>query len=164
MTLRSKILAIDINNKFWKEEETLSIAESCTGGLIASAITSYPGSSKFFKGGIVAYSVEAKENILGVSKGIIETKGAVSEETAIAMAKGVMKVFDSTCAMATTGVAGPTGGTPENPVGTIWIAAVCGEKVLTKKLEGDYGREMNVQLATEKALQLALNLFVKKEK
>lgn len=164
MTLRSKILAIDINNKFWKEEKTLATAESCTGGLIASAITSYPGSSGFYKGGVVAYSVEAKENILGVSKEVIETKGVVSEETVIAMAKGAMKAFDSTCAIATTGIAGPTGGTPENPVGTIWIAAVCGEKVLTEKLESDYGREENVQLATEKALQLTLDLFVKEEK
>ena len=161
MTLSSKILAININNKFWTEEQTLATAESCTGGLIASAITSYPGSSKFFKGGVVAYSIEAKENILGVSKETIETKGIVSEETAVAMAKGAMKVFNTTCAIATTGVAGPTGGTQETPVGTIWIAAVCGEKVLTEKLENDYGREPNVQLATEKALQLALNLFIK---
>ncbi|EPT33688.1 competence/damage-inducible protein CinA [Bacteroidetes bacterium oral taxon 272 str. F0290] len=164
MSLESKFLSREINDLFWREELTLSTAESCTGGLLASSITAIPGSSQFYKGGVIAYSLEAKEQLLGVSRETLQTKGVVSKETVVEMAKGAMKSMNSDCAIATTGIAGPTGGTSENPVGTIWIAAVCRDRVITEKLEGDNGRELNVLYATEKALQLLIKLFPNEEK
>ena len=103
-------------------KKTLAVAESCTGGTIAAKLTAIPGASSYFKGGIVSYCNEAKENILGVSHEILEQFGAVSEATAREMAIGAMQKLDSDYAIATTGVAGPSGGTSEIPVGTVFIA------------------------------------------
>lgn len=102
--------------------ETLATAESCTGGMIASEIVNLPGASRVFKGGACTYWNEAKEEILKVPHDILEKFGAVSEETAIAMAEGAKKIYQSDWAVATTGVAGPDGGTPEKPVGMVWMA------------------------------------------
>ena len=93
----------------------------------------------------------------------LETHGAVSEETVIEMVKGAMKSMNSDCAVATSGIAGPTGGTPDKPVGTIWIAAGCKDKVITLKLEGDEGRNKNIANATQNALQLLRKLFQNEE-
>ena len=101
---------------------TLSTAESCTGGSIAALITSVPGSSEYFKGGVVAYSNEVKMNMLYVSPETLQKYGAVSRETVIEMVQGVMESMKTDCAVATSGIAGPGGGTPEKPVGTIWMA------------------------------------------
>lgn len=163
MLLEKKILSKEINNLFWKEELTLSTAESCTAGNIASIITAIPGSSRFFKGGIIAYSNEIKENLLGVKPETLEKYGAVSEETVIEMVKGAMKSMNSDCAIATSGIAGPTGGTPGKPVGTIWIAAAKKEEIITIKLEGDEGREKNIAKSTLNALKLLLNLCQNEE-
>lgn len=133
---------------------TLSTAESCTGGGIAARVTSVPGSSEYFKGGIVAYSNEVKMNLLHVSPETLEKWGAVSRETVIEMAKGVMKSLKTDCAIVTSGIAGPGGGTPEKPVGTIWMAVACGNKIVTKKEEGDAGRAENVRRTVEDALAL----------
>lgn len=100
----------------------LALAESCTGGYIAHLLTSMPGSSSFFNGGIVSYANETKINALGVDPHILETYGAVSEETVRAMADGVIKKMSTECSIAVSGIAGPDGGTPEKPVGTVWIA------------------------------------------
>ena len=164
MSLKSKVESKEINDLFWENHLTLSTAESCTGGLLAAAITAIPGCSNFFMGGVVAYSNELKERILGVQHETLETKGAVSEETVIEMVKGAMHNFGTDCAIATTGIAGPSGGTPEKPVGTIWIAAAHGEKMKTEKLEGNQGRELNALYATEKAMRFLLDLFQKEEK
>ena len=163
MSIGSKFISKEINDLFWKEELTLATAESCTAGNIASYITMIPGSSRFFKGGIIAYSNEIKTKLLGVSPKTIDEKGVVSEETVIEMAKGAMKSMNSDCAIATSGIAGPTGGTPDNPVGTIWIAVSTQDQIITLKLEGDEGRQKNIANATQKALQLLRNLLQNKE-
>lgn len=163
MLLTGKFLSKGINELFWKESLTLATAESCTAGNIAATITSIPGSSHFFKGGIIAYSNEIKESTLGVSHETLEKFGAVSEETVIEMAKGAIRVMDTDCAVATSGIAGPTGGSPEKPVGTVWIAVICKDEVKTIKLDGDYGRAMNISAATQKALELLLEMCQSKE-
>ncbi|MBI5582596.1 MAG: CinA family nicotinamide mononucleotide deamidase-related protein [Deltaproteobacteria bacterium] len=110
---------------------TLSVAESCTGGLIGHWITNVPGSSDYFDRGLVVYSNRAKTDLLGVPPGILKRNGAVSEKTALAMAAGIRERSRSDLGLAVTGIAGPGGGTPEKPVGTVWIALASsrGEKV-----------------------------------
>lgn len=109
--------------KYLREtQKTLALAESCTGGLIAAELTAEPGVSAFFKGGVVAYSNEVKAKILGVPPKILATYGAVSKETAFEMAEGVQKLINTDLAIAVTGIAGPTGGTVDKPVGTVYIA------------------------------------------
>lgn len=131
---------------------SLSTAESCTGGGIAALVTSVPGSSRYFKGGIIAYSNEAKENLLHVQSATLKHFGAVSRETVYEMAKGVMEIMQTDCAIATSGVAGPGGGTKEKPVGTIWIAVAYKNDFSYLKQEEDCGRGANVQRAIENAL------------
>ena len=156
-------LEILVGNLLKKKNLTVSTAESCTGGSIAARLTSIPGSSEYFKGAVVAYSNEIKEALLHVSTKTLEKRGAVSEETVVEMVKGAMKSMNSDCAVATSGIAGPTGGTPDKPVGTIWIAAGCKDKVITLKLEGDEGRNKNIANATQNALQLLRKLFQNEE-
>jgi nicotinamide-nucleotide amidase len=112
---------------------TLSVAESCTGGLVSDLITNVPGSSDYFEGGIVSYSNLAKIELLGVPSNAIKRHGAVSPQVAISMAKGVRKAFHTTFGVSTTGVAGPGGGTRKKPVGLVFIAVSNGEKTLVKK-------------------------------
>ena len=104
----------------------------------------------------MAYANEVKTALLGVSETTLEKHGAVSEETVLEMAKGAMKSMKTSCAIATSGIAGPGGGTPTKPVGTIWIAAACNDKIVTKKLQGDNGREKNTKNSIEKALSLLI--------
>ena len=163
MSLYLKFLSKELSDKFWKEELTLATAESCTAGNIAAVITAIPGSSHFYKGGIVAYNNEVKINLLGVSPQTLEEKGAVSEETVIEMVKGAMKSMNSDCAVATSGIAGPTGGTPVNPVGTVWIAAGMKDRIITLKVSGDEGRQRNIEKATLNALQLLQKMFQNQE-
>ena len=163
MSIEGKFLSKEISDLFWKEGLTLATAESCTAGNVAAAITAIPGSSHFYRGGIIAYSNEVKENLLGVNPETLENKGAVSEETVIEMVKGAMKSMNSDCAVATSGIAGPTGGTPNKPVGTVWIAVGKQEKIVTMKLEGDEGRQKNIANATQKALQMLRNILQNEE-
>jgi nicotinamide-nucleotide amidase len=111
-----------IGNLLKTRKETVSVAESCTGGLLSSKITSVPGASRYFLGGIVSYSNETKQEKIGVKKETLAEYGAVSRETVTEMALGVCREFHSTWGLAITGIAGPDGGTPEKPVGTVWIA------------------------------------------
>ena len=104
-----------------KKKWQLAIAESCTGGLISHILTNIPGSSSYFLGGVVCYSNEVKINLLGVQEMTISLFGAVSRETAIEMVRGVRKIFHSNIALSVTGIAGPSGGTQEKPVGLTWI-------------------------------------------
>jgi nicotinamide-nucleotide amidase len=138
---------------------TIAVAESCTGGSLAARITSVPGSSAYFKGGVVAYANEVKQSLLGVSAATLERQGAVSRETVIEMAHGVRRVMQTDCAIATSGIAGPSGGTPLKPVGTVWIAAIYKDRTETMMLERDLGREMNVARACNNALLLLLELL-----
>lgn len=160
MSVETKVLSREINDLMWQQGATLSTAESCTAGNVAAAITSIPGSSQFYKGGVVGYSNEVKVNLLHVNPETLETYGAVSEETIVEMVKGVMDSLKTDYAVATSGVAGPGGGTPEKPVGTIWIAAGNADKIITQKLEGDEGRELNVSHATHSVLQLLYELLI----
>ena len=103
---------------------TLAVAESCTGGLLGGAITSTPGSSLYFSGGVVAYGNSAKISLLGVPPDLIAARGAVSRDVALAMADGVLSLFRADLGIAVTGVAGPGGGSRGKPVGTVWVAVV----------------------------------------
>lgn len=143
-----------IGNLLKAKHLTVSTAESCTGGSIAALLTSIPGSSDYVNGGIVAYSNEVKMNLLGVSNETLATHGAVSQETVTEMVKGAMKTLKTDCAVATSGIAGPGGGTPDKPVGTVWIAAACKNEIISMKQEGDEGRSGNVQKAVKNALSL----------
>lgn len=113
---------------------TLATAESCTGGAIASKLTALPGASCYMKGGVVAYSNEVKEQVLGVQHTTLEHQGAVSEETVRQMAEGVRRLLHTDYGVATSGIAGPSGGTPDKPVGTVWMA-VAGPKGTTTRLK-----------------------------
>jgi nicotinamide-nucleotide amidase len=104
--------------------KTVAVAESCTGGLLGGAITSIPGSSRYFAGGVLAYCNSAKISLLAVPPGLIAARGAVSRDVALAMAEGVLSLFPADLAIAVTGVAGPGGGSRGKPVGTVWVAVV----------------------------------------
>ena len=132
---------------------TLSVAESCTGGLICDRITDVSGSSDYFMGGMVNYSNESKAKHLGIRLNYVKKYGAVSPHVARRMAEGVRKAFGTTFGLSTTGVAGPTGGTKRSPVGRVFIGLKAGRKVLVKKLDLKGGRRAIKEKATEKALQ-----------
>ena len=140
-----------------KKQYTLSVAESCTGGRISSLITSVPGSSGYFKGAVVAYSNELKLKMLGVDKDLLEKHGAVSEEVVLQMAEGIQKLANTDFGIATSGVAGPGGGTKEKPVGTTWIA-VYGPGIHTAKLY-NFGEHRGRTI--ERASLTALNMLRK---
>ena len=162
MDFESKITSREVSEILWETEKTVSTAESCTGGRIGEAMISVPGASKYFKGGIISYIDEVKENLLGVDHQLLEEKTAVCEEVAIAMVKGACKALNTDYAISATGFAGPTGGTKEIPVGTIWLAAGSPERVITLKVEEDHGRDINLAIATNKAMELFLT-FLKEE-
>jgi nicotinamide-nucleotide amidase len=113
---------------------SLAVAESCTGGLVGGRLTAIPGSSEVFVGGVIAYSNAAKIGDLGVPEGLLAAEGAVSEAVARAMAEGAASRFGSDAALAVTGVSGPAGGTPDKPVGTVWLAAVVGSRLQALQL------------------------------
>ena len=138
---------------------TLSCAESCTGGNIAARLTSIAGSSDYFKGSIVAYSNEVKMRLLGVSPQTLEAHGAVSEQTVLEMAKGAMQALQTDCAVATSGIAGPGGGTPEKPVGTVWMAVCYKNEIRTLKQDTTRGRALNIERASNNALLLLKDLI-----
>ena len=141
-----KSLAASVVALLQKKELSLATAESCTGGAVSQAITSVPGCSSVMKGAVVAYHNDVKMNVLGVSPSSLSMHGAVSGEVAEQMVLGVARLLDARCAIATTGVAGPGGGSPEKPVGTVWIAAKVGDDVAVKLLSlKDCGREANVK-------------------
>jgi len=154
MDFEAKIISREISQLLWEKERTVATAESCTGGRIAEAIIAVPGASKYFKGGIICYVNEVKENLLGVSHQLLEEKTAVCEEVAIEMVKGACKMLNTDYAIAATGFAGPGGGTKEIPVGTIWLACGSPEKIVTCKVEEDHGRDINLAIATNKAIQM----------
>jgi nicotinamide-nucleotide amidase len=133
---------------------TIATAESCTGGNVAHKLTSVSGSSQYFLGGLIAYANEVKVRELGVDPAVLERHGAVSEEVARAMAEGVRRKFGTTIGVATTGVAGPTGGTDEKPVGTVWIAYADESQTVAKKLFYHKNRLLNIEYSTLQALNL----------
>lgn len=152
-------LEVIIGELLKKRNLTVSTAESCTGGSIAERLTSIAGSSEYFKGSIVAYSNEVKKDLLHVSSETLEKYGAVSEETVIEMVEGAMKALKTDCAVATSGIAGPGGGTQEKPVGTVWIAAGYKNEIRTYKQETNRGRAMNIERAGNNALLMLRDLL-----
>lgn len=161
MKLEDNVRSRELQQYLYESGQTIGTAESCTGGKISEAIIGVPGASTYFKGGIVAYTEEIKGTLLFVDPKLIEEKNVVSEEVAVEMVKGAIKTLGVDYAIASTGVAGPAGGTPEIPVGTIWLACGNKDEVVTLKLDEDNGRDINIGIATSKALQLAVD-FVSK--
>lgn len=157
MELENKVLSREIQQILYSGGKTLSTAESCTGGRIAEAIISVPGASDYFKGGVVSYTNEIKERLLNVSHDVLEEQTAVCEEVAIEMVKGACNTLQTDFAISATGIAGPGGGSQDIPVGTIWVACGTNNDVRTLKLTEDFGRDINLAIATNNALRLFLN-------
>lgn len=160
MGFENKILSREISQLIWENGKTMGTAESCTGGRIAEAIIAMPGASNYFKGGIISYTNEIKESLLGISHKLLEEKTAVCEEVAKEMVKGAIKALNVDYAISATGFAGPGGGTNDIPVGTIWLACGNADDIITMKLEKDYGRDINLAKATTHALQMFLQYLL----
>lgn len=137
-----------------EQKKTLALAESCTGGYISHMITSVPGCSAYYQGSVIPYHNTLKTIVLGVEEETIEEYGAVSEATVIAMANNVRQQFKASIGIASSGIAGPGGGTVEKPVGTVWLALADGEKTVTKKLSLGRKRPQNIQSSAVAALYL----------
>ena len=154
-SLSQKVVKLLIKNKL-----KMSFAESCTGGLLASSITSVSGSSKIFTLGFVTYSNQAKINILKVPKKIIIKHGAVSHETCLSMVKNLSKISKTYISLSITGIAGPKGGTKKKPVGLVYIGLKKGKKILVRKYLFKNKNRNSIQKATViKALNLILSIF-----
>lgn len=162
MEFENKVLSREIQQNLYDNGKTLGTAESCTGGRIAEAIIAVPGASNYFKGGIVCYTNEIKENLLHVSHQVLEEQTAVCEEVAKELVLGACNTLNVDYAIAATGTAGPGGGTPEIPVGTIWLAWGSKDGVETQKLTEDNGRDINLSIATHTALRNFLNYLREK--
>lgn len=148
----------EITGKLLKEKhKTLSTAESCTGGYIASMITSVPGSSKYYKGSVVTYSNETKNQILGIKAETLEKYGAVSEQVVTQMAVSAKEMFNTDYAISTSGIAGPDGGSADKPVGTIWIAVATPDKVIAKKYLFGENRGRNIKKTALTTLNMLRN-------
>jgi len=156
-------LQLIVGEQLMRKGKTLAIAESCTGGYIAHLITSVPGSSKYFTGSITAYSNEVKINQLGVDKEDVLGYGAVSQQVVEQMAVGVRQQFNTDFSIATSGIAGPDGGTIEKPVGTTWIAVSSVNNLVSKKfLHGEH-RGRNITKASLSALNMLRNMLLESE-
>ena len=141
----------------------MGTAESCTGGRIANMVNLVAGSSDYFVGGVVSYSNEVKHNVLGVSEDSLRLHGAVSHEVVEQMAQGAIRTLGCDCSVATSGVAGPGGGSPEKPVGTVWIAAALKEQVVSHCYHFGTVRAENIQSAADTALTMLLELLQKSD-
>jgi nicotinamide-nucleotide amidase len=137
-----------------KNGKTLGTAESCTGGYIAHLITSVPGSSDYFKGSVVSYANAVKEDVLQVDAQTLKNFGAVSKETASQMVKGALKVLKTDFVVVTTGIMGPDGGTPEKPIGTVWVGVGNAEKTETHHFQFRFDRQRNMELTGTHALNV----------
>lgn len=151
-------LAQDLGNALREGGMTIAVAESCTGGLVGGALTAIPGSSDWFMGGVIAYHNAVKEELLGVDSAVLEATGAVSEETVRAMADGVARLLRVQAALSISGIAGPTGGTPDKPVGTVCFGwRLNGETTsTTEQLYGD--REAVRVASVRRAIRGMLNI------
>ena len=153
-------LSLKIVNLLTKKKLTVSFAESCTGGLLASSITSISGSSKVFNMGLVTYSNNAKVKLLQVPKKTITKYGAVSYETCLSMVKNLSKISKANISISITGVAGPNGGTKAKPVGLVYIGLKKGSKLIVKKNYFKSKKRISIQKATARqALKMILNIL-----
>lgn len=153
-------LEFAIGRMLKEKNQTVSVAESCTGGYVSHLITKVPGSSVYFMGSVVSYSNEAKMNVLGVKSETLEKFGAVSEETIREMAEGVRKVMNTDFGIATSGVAGPDGGSPDKPVGTIWLAVASKNRTIARKILMTQQRDTNIQYGSVAALNLLRKMII----
>jgi len=142
--------------------KTMCTAESCTGGYVAHLLTAIPGSSAFYDGSVISYSYKAKEDLLQVDHAVLESKGAVSEDIVLQMAKGALNNIQSDYVIAISGIMGPDGGMPDKPVGTVWVAVGNKEKLVARKFSFRFDRMRNIQLTTVNALN-TLRLFILQE-
>ena len=142
-----------------KRNYTITTAESCTGGLLAGRILNVSGASAVYNEGHITYSNEAKERLLGVAHETLESYGAVSEQTAGEMAAGAARAAKAEVGLSTTGIAGPGGGTPEKPVGLVYVGCALNGKVTVKECRFQGDREANRNSAVEEALQLLWNIL-----
>ncbi len=133
-TLDKRILETEIRRVLRKKKRTLAVAESCTGGLVSHRITNVPGSSVYFKGGVIAYSNEIKTSLLEVPSGTIKKYGAVSREVVRAMTEGARRIFKADIAAGVTGIAGPGGGSPKKPAGLAFICVASNKGAKTRKV------------------------------
>jgi nicotinamide-nucleotide amidase len=143
-----------------QRKKTMSTAESCTGGYIASLITAQPGASAYYNGSVVSYSYQAKEDLLGVQKNTLETMGAVSEEVVIQMAKGALKNLQTDYTIAVSGIMGPGGGTADKPSGTVWVAVGSTQNIITHQFHFRFDRQRNIELTAMNALNLLRKFIV----
>ena len=149
--------------KLLKERgQTVSTAESCTGGYISHLITSVAGSSEYYEGSVISYSYAAKEKVLHVEKNILEQYGAVSEQTVSLMAKNVLELMNTDYAIAVSGIMGPGGKTVDKPIGTVWMAVASKQKIVTKLFRFRFDRKKNIELTAVNALVLLRELIVDK--
>jgi nicotinamide-nucleotide amidase len=144
-----------------ERRQTLSVAESCTGGYVSSLFTALPGASEIFRGGIVPYSNDTKHSLLNVDSVLFETVGAVSKECVEQLAQNAIKKFNSDYAISVSGIAGPTGGTPEKPVGTVWVAVANREKVIALKFLFGDNRQRNIVMTANAAINLLRKLILR---
>ena len=155
-----KLLSKKITNKLIKNKISISFAESCTGGMLSSAITSVRGSSKIFALGLVVYSNNSKINILKITKKIIKKYGAVSEQVCLAMVKNLSRVSKTNISVSVTGIAGPEGGTEKKPIGLVYIGIKKANKILIKKyLFKNKGRTYIQKASVKKSLNLILSII-----
>jgi PncC family amidohydrolase len=150
----SNSLEVVVGELLGQRQLTLATAESCTGGLVGHRLTEVPGSSEYFLGGVIAYSNDVKERVLGVSHATLDTHGAVSSETALEMAHGARRVLHTDIAVSVTGIAGPTGGTIDKPIGLTYIAVAAERYERVERFVWDSDRSGNKWLSSESALQL----------
>jgi len=143
-----------VANLLKARHQTISTAESCTGGYIAHLLTEKAGASSYYSGSIISYSYNAKESLLDVNHSILETKGAVSEEVVIQMAKGALQSLRTDYTIAVSGIMGPDGGMKDKPVGTVWIAVGNSDKILTEKFTFRFDRTRNIELTATNALNM----------
>lgn len=155
------VLLKQIGEKLVKNKLSVGTAESCTGGRIASMLASQPECSDHFIGGIVSYSEEVKKKLLGVPATDIERYGVVSQPVVEEMAWGACRALECSCALATSGFAGPEGGTPENPVGTVWMTVAIRNRIYSNRFVFEGDRQEIVQQAAWQAFQMLLELLDK---
>lgn len=157
--LNDETLPVVVSNALREKHATLALAESCTGGYISHIITQLPGSSDIYKGGVVAYSNIIKQTVLGVNQELLANYGAVSRQVVDAMLDGALKVFQSDYAIAVSGIAGPTGATPDKPVGTTWIGVASKSQRNVELFTFGNLRDINIQRAAYTALHQLLKLM-----
>jgi nicotinamide-nucleotide amidase len=158
LTMQQVIGKILLENK-----KTISTAESCTGGSIASLITSVAGSSAYFKGSVVSYSNQVKQELLGVQKETLDAYGAVSEQTAREMLSGILEQMKTDFGIAVTGIMGPGGGSEEKPVGTVYVAVGNKENQVVQKFKQRFSRDKNIEVTSVMALNLMRKFLVNDE-